>query len=120
MSGTSPIMMPMQPDVAAQQMLIEQVRRLSDSVDRFNSTMSLVQQQLARMEAENAHTVERRDRNEARLSKVEDRVDVLESWQSEQRGERSFAVFILKSPLIGWIGGALVALFTAIKTGALK
>src|SRR3546814_20886651 len=70
----APIMMPMQPDAAAQQMLIEQVRRLSDSVDRFNTTMSNVQQQLARMETENRHTVERRDKNEARLSRVEDQI----------------------------------------------
>src|SRR3546814_9364167 len=116
----APIMMPMQPDAAAQQMLIEQVRRLSDSVDRFNTTMSNVQQQLARMETENRHTVERRDKNEARLSRVEDRVDTLESWRSEQRGERSFAAFFLKSPIVGWIGGALIGLIAAVKTGVLK
>ncbi|SKB27311.1 hypothetical protein [Sphingopyxis flava] len=116
----APIMMPMQPDAAAQQMLIEQVRRLSDSVDRFNSTMSLVQQQLARMEAENRHTIERRDRNEARLTKVEDRVDDLESWRSEQRGERGTIAAIAKSPLVGWIVGALLTLFAAIKGGLIK
>lgn len=114
------IMMPMQSSDAAMQMLIEQVRRLSDSVDRFNATMSQMQQQLARMEAENLHTVERREKNEARLSKVEDRVDALEGWRSEQKGERSFAAFVLKSPLVGWIGGGLIALFAAIKTGVLK
>ncbi len=116
----APIMMPMQPDAAAQQMLIEQVRRLSDSVDRFNTTMSNVQQQLARMETENRHTVERRDKNEARLTKVEDRVDTLESWRSEQRGERTFLAAAMGSPLVGWIGGAVIALFAAIKGGLLK
>ncbi|WP_053555342.1 hypothetical protein [Sphingopyxis sp. 113P3] len=110
----APIMMPMQTDAAAQQMLIEQVRRLSDSVDRFNATMSNVQQQLARMEAENRHTIERRDRNEARLTKVEDRVDSLETWRSEQRGERSTWGRILNHPIsmaiLGSIFGALVAI----------
>lgn len=114
------IMMPMQPDAAAQQMLIEQVRRLSDSVDRFNTTMSNVQQQLARMETENRHTVERRDKNEARLAKVEDRVDVLENWKSEQRGERSFLAAFVGSPLAGWVGGGAIALFVAIKEGLFK
>lgn len=116
----APIMMPMQPDAAAQQMLIEQVRRLSDSVDRFNTTMSNVQQQLARMETENRHTVERRDKNEARLTKVEGRVDVLEAWRSEQRGERGFLAAVLKSPVVGWIAGALIALSAAIKGGAFR
>lgn len=116
----APIMMPMQPDAAAQQMLIEQVRRLSDSVDRFNTTMSNVQQQLARMETENRHTVERRDKNEARLSKVEDRVDTLESWQSEQRGERSFLAAALQSKAFGVLVTALVAGYVAIKEGLIK
>lgn len=114
------IMMPMQPDAAAQQMLIEQVRRLSDSVDRFNSTMSNVQQQLARMEAENRHTVERRDRNEARLTKVEDRVDDLESWRSEQRGERSTIAVILNHPITMAIIGAIAGVIAALKTGVVK
>lgn len=116
----APIMMPMQPDAAAQQMLIEQVRRLSESVDRFNTTMSKVQQQLARMEVENRHTVERRERNEAWLSKVETRVSDLESWRSEQRGERSTWGRILGSPIVGWIGGAVIALVAAVKGGLIK
>lgn len=110
----APIMMPMQPDAAAQQMLIEQVRRLSESVDRFNATMAKVQQQLARMEVENRHTVERRDRNEAWLSKVETRVSDLETWRSEQRGERGTWGRILNHPIsmaiLGSIFGALVAI----------
>ena len=114
------IMMPMQSSDAAMQMLIEQVRRLSDSVDRFNATMSQMQQQLARMEAENLHTVERREKNEARLSKVEDRVDVLEGWRSEQRGERGFLVAVLKSPILHWIGGAVAGILIAIKAGLFK
>lgn len=113
-------MMPMQPDAAAQQMLIEQVRRLSDSVDRFNATMSNVQQQLARMEAENRHTVERRDRNEARLTKVEDRVDDLESWRSEQKGERGTLAWIFSSKPLGWIVAIGGVVFGAIKGGLLK
>lgn len=113
-------MMPMQPEAAAQQMLIEQVRRLSDSVDRFNETMSNVQQQLARMETENRHTVERREKNEARLAKTEGRLDVLENWKSEQRGERSFLAAFVGSPLAGWIGGGLIALVVAFKEGLFK
>ncbi|PQM29394.1 hypothetical protein CVO77_00190 [Sphingopyxis lindanitolerans] len=113
-------MMPMQSSDAAMQMLIEQVRRLSDSVDRFNSTMSQMQQQLARMEAENLHTVERREKNEARLSKVEDRVGVLEAWRSEQRGERGFLAAVLKSPVLHVIGGVIVGLVAAIKGGVIK
>jgi hypothetical protein len=116
----APIMMPMQPDAAAQQMLIEQVRRLSDSVDRFNATMSQMQQQLARMEAENRHTVERREKNEAWLRSVDKRVDALESWRSEQRGERSTWGRILGSPIVGWIGGAVIALVAAVKGGLIK
>lgn len=114
------IMMPMQPDAAAQQMLIEQVRRLSGSVDRFNSTMSDMREQLARMESDHRHMVERRDQNEARITKVEDRVDVLENWQSEQRGERSFLAALVGSPLAGWVGGGAIALFVAIKEGLFK
>lgn len=115
------IMMPMQSSDAAMQMLIEQVRRLSDSVDRFNSTMSQMQQQLARMEAENLHTVERREKNEARISKVEDRVDALESWRSEQKGERGTWAWIFSSKPLGWIAAAAAGLaFAAIKGGLLK
>lgn len=114
------IMMPMHSSDAAMQMLIEQVRRLSDSVDRFNATMSQMQQQLARMEAENQHTVERREKNEARLSKVEDRVDVLEAWRSEQKGERGFLAAVLKSPVLHWLGGGLAGVLIAIKGGLFK
>lgn len=120
MSGSSPIMMPMQPDAAAQQMLIEQVRRLSDSVDRFNATMSSVQQQLARMEKENEHTVERREKNEAWLARIENRVDRLESWQSEQKGERGFLVALLKSPIFAYIAGAVMSALAVLKGGFLK
>jgi predicted RNase H-like nuclease (RuvC/YqgF family) len=120
MTPDSPIMMPMQPDAAAQQMLIEQVRRLSESVDRFNTTMSKVQQQLARMEVENRHTVERRERNEAWISKVENRVGELETWRSEQKGERSMLAAFLGSPIVGWIGGAVIAFFAAVKGGLVK
>lgn len=111
---SAPIMMPLQPDAAAQQMLIEQVRRLTDTVDRLNLNLTAMQNQLARMDAEHAHTVERREKNEAWLRSVDKRVDVLEAWQSKQEGERSTWTRILNHPItmavLGSIFGALVAI----------
>lgn len=118
--GSSPIMMPMQPDAAAQQMLIEQVRRLTDGVERFNVSITDMREQLARMQSDHSHMVERRGQNEARITKVEDRVDVLESWQSEQRGERSFLSALIGSPIAGWIGGIAIGVFAALEKGIFK
>lgn len=107
--------MPVAQEAAAMQMLIEQVRRLSDSVDRFTTTMSSVQQQLARMEKENEHTVERREKNEAWLHSIDKRVDALEDWKSEQKGERGFLVMVLRSPLLGLLAAAGAILWAALK-----
>lgn len=107
--------MPVPQEAAAMQMLIEQVRRLSDSVDRFTTTMSSVQQQLARMEKENEHTVERREKNEAWLHSVDKRVDALEAWQNEQKGERGFLAMILRSPLLGFLAAAGAVLWAVIR-----
>jgi hypothetical protein len=110
----------MQPEAAAQQMLIEQVRRLTDTVDRLNMNLTAMQNQLARMEAEHAHTVERREKNEAWLRSVDKRVDALEAWRSEQKGERGTIAVILSHPITMAIVGAVVGVLTAIKGGLLK
>jgi chromosome segregation ATPase len=80
---------------AAMAMLIDEQRRMRDTMERVNDTINSVMRQLERMDAESKHAVEQRtansrrlDNHEKRFGTVEGRVDVLEDERHQRAGER--------------------------------
>lgn len=97
-------------DSAAMRLLIEQVRRLSDSVDRFSTTMSGIEKQLARMEAESLHAQQWREAHDQWRTKTDGRIDVLEDWKTRQDGGKALANSVLRHPIFLYALGWLAAL----------
>lgn len=114
MTPGAEFIMPVPESAAAMQMLIDQVRRLSDAVDRFTVTMSSVQQQLARMEAESQHVVGRVAKNETRIAELDGRLDTLENRAQRQDGATGVVGWFLRSPAVGWIVGAGMAVWALL------
>lgn len=113
------IMMPVPENQAATQMLIDQVRRLSDAVDRFTEVMQSAQLQLARLEKEHEYAVERRAKTDAWIQRIEEghdrRLGALEGWRKNTEGRDGVFAWFLRSPVIGWLAGAALAVWVLLK-----
>lgn len=83
------------------------VRNLSQKVDGLSSQFS---RDLAAAKGEIGATLATTiERVEARIQTIDDRVSVLERTNERETGARGVALWMLQSPVMGWVAAALLA-----------
>lgn len=114
MADRPEIMMPVTPAGAVEQMLLEELRRTREALDRFSSSVGNLEKTMAVMGSEQNHVVENIAKISGRVTTVEDRTDKLEAWRDKQSGAHGLAGWLFNSPLVGWLAAAGAVLWAAL------
>lgn len=101
------ILMPVDEESAVRQMEVEAFRQIADGIKLLNTDMRDVRERLIRIES---NQLDRQVKSQG------DRIDALERERDQQKGAQGVLIALGKSPVVGWLVGALVSAW-AILTG---
>lgn len=116
MSGAPEIMMPLTTSAAAEQMMIEEMRRFRETLDRFTGVVASLDKNVALMAAEQSSITRRVSANETTLQKHGEKIDKLEGWRDRRDGASGLAGWFFNTPILGWLAAAAAVLWSALGT----
>lgn len=104
--------------------LIAMVRKVHDGqdglhkrIDDVQATLSTTQQSIIRIEADVSYLKDSDERKLRHLDKLHDRITALEADENRREGRDGAWAALLKNPVVVWIFGLAVAVWTFFSGG---